>query len=69
MSFDRPHNGYVLDTTPLQFPNETHLEYSPNSPQLYVLLDEIMDPQNLGSILRTSRFFGVTGVVIGKNKR
>ncbi|KAL1918870.1 uncharacterized protein VTP21DRAFT_2892 [Calcarisporiella thermophila] len=31
---------------------------------LWLALDEIQDPQNLGAILRTAHFFGIDGIVI-----
>jgi len=35
---------------------------------LIVLLDNICDPQNLGSIIRTAHCFGANGVIIPKNR-
>lgn len=35
---------------------------------LIVLLDNITDPQNLGSIIRTAHCFGANGVIIPKNR-
>ena len=35
-----------------------------NEPPLYVILDGIEDPQNLGSILRTAYASGIHGVII-----
>lgn len=37
-------------------------------PGLGVALDSVQDPQNLGSILRTSAFFGVRGVLIPRDR-
>lgn len=37
-------------------------------PPLVVLLDEVTDPHNLGSILRTAEAMGVHGVIIGKHR-
>jgi 23S rRNA (guanosine2251-2'-O)-methyltransferase len=39
-----------------------------NEPPLYVILDGIEDPQNLGSILRTAYASGVHGVVIRERR-
>src|SRR4030066_2451286 len=39
-----------------------------NQPPLYVILDGIEDPQNLGSILRTAYASGVHGVVIRERR-
>lgn len=37
-------------------------------PSLYLLVDHVQDPQNLGSMLRSSDAAGVTGVVIPGNR-
>lgn len=39
-----------------------------NEPPLYVLLDGIEDPQNLGSILRTAYASGIHGVIIRERR-
>ncbi len=51
---------------------KTHLEF--NDRKIYskesakvVILDGITDPQNLGSILRTSWLFGVDGIIVPKD--
>lgn len=36
----------------------------PDEPPVWIALDEVVDPQNLGAILRTSMFMGVDGVVV-----
>lgn len=100
MSGSRPHNGHVLEASPLpQLPvkalGEVSAEKSwpgfkvalghqsaedvkingtsefiitePSSHKPFVLLlDEIVDPQNLGAIIRTASFMGVTAVVTSK---
>ncbi|KAG9327513.1 hypothetical protein KVV02_000462 [Mortierella alpina] len=35
-----------------------------DEPPVWIALDEVVDPQNLGAILRTSLFLGVDGVVV-----
>lgn len=35
-----------------------------NQPPVWVACDQVVDPQNLGAILRTSMFLGVDGVVV-----
>ncbi|ORY83873.1 Alpha/beta knot methyltransferase, partial [Protomyces lactucae-debilis] len=35
-----------------------------DTPPVYVLLDEVTDPQNMGSILRSAYFLGCAGVVL-----
>ncbi|KAF9347534.1 hypothetical protein BGX26_000987 [Mortierella sp. AD094] len=35
-----------------------------NEPPVWIALDEVVDPQNLGAIMRTALFMGVDGVVV-----
>ncbi|GKT60423.1 LOW QUALITY PROTEIN: SpoU rRNA methylase [Colletotrichum tofieldiae] len=96
MSKGRPHNGMVIEASPLpQLPltglgaesseskgypvyvarqsreeseingTEGFIPCRPGSPKpLVLLLNEILDPGNLGAILRTARFLGVSAVAI-----
>lgn len=97
MSKGRPHNGLVLEASPLpQLPIEglgpveddgytvtiarqskEDLEINGSEPfqrwatrsshkPLVLLLHEVMDPGNLGAILRTARFLGAAAVAITK---
>ncbi|KAG2176214.1 hypothetical protein INT43_005448 [Umbelopsis isabellina] len=69
---NRPHQGVVLRTNPLKTTDITSLpEVSDKSGNgtapLWIALDEIQDPQNLGSIIRlrrTAYFFAVDGIVV-----
>lgn len=100
MSGSRPHNGYVLEASPLpQMPvaalgelsegeggpgfrvdlgyqsyeeaqvNGTS-DFVPTEPDtrkpLVLMVDEVLDPGNLGAILRTASFMGVTAVAVSK---
>ncbi|KAI1199412.1 RNA methyltransferase [Nemania serpens] len=102
MSGGRPHNGCVVEASPLpQLPlkalgplsedpqkpgfhiemgHQSHEEAAINGTSDFVsyqlpkerkpfvlLLDGILDPGNLGAILRTAAFLGVNGVAITKN--
>ncbi|GBG61329.1 hypothetical protein CBR_g20364 [Chara braunii] len=72
---NRPHQGLVLDASPLQFvdvkeippPEEDkdwqHLPDGRVVAPCWVALDEVMDPQNFGAVLRSAYFLGATGVV------
>ncbi|KAI9223087.1 Alpha/beta knot methyltransferase [Blastocladiella britannica] len=65
MSQKRPHNGIVLETGPL--PLETRLgldRVADSDDAVWVYLHGIQDPQNLGAILRTCHYLGVTGVAV-----
>lgn len=64
---DRPHQGVVLEAEQLDPPPIDFLEpWKSNgneSPPLWVALDRIQDPQNLGAIMRSCVYFGVAGIV------
>ena len=74
---NRPHNGVVVDADPLQLPladalpapeptfpaAASELSAAAASP-LWLLLDEVQDPHNLGAVVRSAAFFGATGVVV-----
>ncbi|GAU98609.1 hypothetical protein RvY_09733 [Ramazzottius varieornatus] len=68
LSENRPHQGLCLDCTPY-LPEEidpsTLKEQKPNRRnQLWLFLDSVMDPMNLGAILRSGYFFGVDKFVL-----
>ncbi|KAI8379160.1 Alpha/beta knot methyltransferase [Radiomyces spectabilis] len=44
--------------------NDIILQKLDSRAPLWIALDELQDPQNLGSILRTAHFFGVDGVLL-----
>ena len=78
MSNNRPHQGYVLRTRSLTLPQVPSSSLfappsDPSSPKLWVALDEVVDPQNFGAILRSAYFLGsgssqeVRVLVCGKN--
>jgi 21S rRNA (GM2251-2'-O)-methyltransferase len=60
-SFDIDTDSYKITTS-----NEAieKLNHPPRPFPFWLVLDQIVDPQNLGAILRTAYFFGVDGVVI-----
>ncbi|KAG1367825.1 rRNA methyltransferase 1, mitochondrial [Cocos nucifera] len=64
---NRPHQGLVLDASPLEMVNIRELEpvsVEGQKAPLWVALDEVTDPQNLGAIIRSAYFFGAEGVVL-----
>jgi len=64
---NRPHQGLVLDASPLEMVNIRELEPVSTEGQrapVWMALDEVTDPQNLGAIVRSAYFFGVEGVVL-----
>ncbi|KAL2045791.1 hypothetical protein N7G274_002222 [Stereocaulon virgatum] len=101
MSLGRPHNGYILEASPLpKLPvtgfrsvgtqrksfdvildyqsredeavngTETEIKYDAGFPRypLVLFLDGILDPGNLGAILRTAFFLGVDAVAISNRR-
>ncbi|CAN8257593.1 unnamed protein product [Cochlearia groenlandica] len=69
VSDNRPHQGLVLDASRLELVKVKELdrvssEEEEKSSSLWVALDEVTDPQNLGAIIRSAYFFGATGVVV-----
>lgn len=64
---NRPHQGLVLDASPLETVDIRELEPAAVKDQrtpLWIALDEVTDPQNLGAIIRSAYFFGAEGVVL-----
>lgn len=69
VSDNRPHQGLVLDASPLEMVGIKELgsftvEGVDCKSPIWLALDEVMDPQNLGAIIRSAYFFGATGVVL-----
>ncbi|BFZ54513.1 hypothetical protein PYCC9005_001550 [Savitreella phatthalungensis] len=66
LSDNKPHNGVVLSCKPLLIDqiDTLPLPRDGEKRELIVLLDEISDPQNLGSILRSAYFLGVDAVIM-----
>ena len=65
------HQGVVVEAGPyaytalhdlLAFPND------PDTPPLFLLLDLLQDPQNVGSLLRSAEAVGVHGVIIPERR-
>jgi len=66
-----PHQGIVAQTAAAPYTElEELLERAARSgrPPLLVLLDEVEDPHNLGSVLRTAECAGAGGVIVPKRR-
>ncbi|KAF8751399.1 hypothetical protein HU200_012073 [Digitaria exilis] len=64
---NRPHQGLVLDASPLEMVNTKELDpvrVEGGKAPVWIALDEVMDPQNLGAIIRSAYYFGAEGVVL-----
>jgi 23S rRNA (guanosine2251-2'-O)-methyltransferase len=64
---DDKHQGAAALTTPRQLLTEADLGRLAEA-KVVLALDQISDPQNLGTILRCAAFFGVDGVLVLKNR-
>ncbi|OEL20027.1 rRNA methyltransferase 1, mitochondrial [Dichanthelium oligosanthes] len=64
---NRPHQGLLLDASPLEMVNTKELDpvrVEGGKAPVWIALDEVMDPQNLGAIIRSAYYFGAEGVVL-----
>jgi TrmH family RNA methyltransferase len=57
-SLKSPHNVLAVIKIP-----EKNTEYRPNPEKLVLMLDEIKDPGNLGTIIRTANWFGIRDII------
>lgn len=71
MSETRSHQGIIAIVTPYSYVEvDEILNYAKqkNEPPFVIVLDEIYDPNNLGSIIRTADASGAHGVIISKRR-
>jgi 23S rRNA (guanosine2251-2'-O)-methyltransferase len=61
------HQGIVAITRPRPLRSEADLDELATA-GVVLALDQISDPQNLGTILRSAAFFGVDGLLVMKNR-
>lgn len=64
---NRPHQGLVLDASPLELVPCEYLERPAAQDgrfPVWVALDEVIDPQNFGAILRSCHYLGATGIIV-----
>lgn len=65
------HQGVIVKITPYKYSEVSDIlalaEERGESPFI-VILDEVEDPHNLGSIVRTAELFGVHGIIIPKRR-
>src|SRR5690554_2106391 len=68
---DIPHQGVVAQVAPYDYVSVEHIlqiASEKDEAPFILILDEIEDPHNLGSILRTADCSGVHGVIIPKRR-
>ncbi|OKL46717.1 23S rRNA (guanosine(2251)-2'-O)-methyltransferase RlmB [Boudabousia marimammalium] len=67
------HQGVAIEVPAYEYADfdellEKALARGPERPPLFVMLDSITDPHNLGAVLRAGGAFGVDGVIIGSRR-
>ena len=65
-SISSPHQGVMAEVEPLEWQNLDGYLGDGDENKCLVLLDQLTNPQNIGSILRTASAFEVDGVVVTK---
>jgi len=73
LSDDRPHQGLVLDCSPLEWAPLERLPPAEEAaaeaaaagagPPVWLVLDEVTDPQNLGALVRSAYCLGAAGLL------
>jgi len=64
---DVTHQGVAARVSEFQYADEERLLAEPG-PGMLIVLDEVQDPQNLGSVLRSAHAFGARGVIIPRHR-
>ncbi len=63
------HEGVVMVVKPLPKVSANRLALSGKFEGLHLALDRVGNPHNVGAILRTCGFFGVKGLILGKEEQ
>ena len=58
----------VVDEPPCVPPADLFADVDPNAFALWLALDRVQDPHNLGAVLRAAAFFGVRGAVLTRDQ-
>ena len=62
------HQGIAARTSLFPATDWAEMLMAPSDPAIFLLLDSIVDPQNLGALIRTALCVGVKGVVIPRDR-
>lgn len=65
---NRSRNGRLGEAAVKARPGCTLGELFAHGTGVYVALDTVQDPQNLGAVFRTAAFFGVRGILLTRNR-
>lgn len=76
LSGGKPHNGAIIKTFKREYKPIRKLDQvlidsnnKKTTGNLILVLDQIVDPQNFGTIIRSSFYLGVDGIVVNKSNR
>ena len=67
ISENKVHQGAILKVSPLKQPKDIDEIHKNKHPKLIVILDKVSDPQNVGTIIRSSLFFNCDAIIITLN--
>ena len=63
ISENKVHQGAILKVSPLRQPTDINEIHKNKKPKLIIILDKVSDPQNVGSIIRSSLFFNCNAII------
>ena len=63
ISENKVHQGAILKVSPLKQPSDIHEIHKNKQPKLIIILDKVSDPQNVGTIIRSSLFFNCNAII------
>ena len=63
ISENQVHQGAILKVSPLKQPRDIQEIHKHKQPKLIVILDKVSDPQNVGTIIRSSLFFNCNFII------
>ena len=63
ISENKVHQGAILKVSPLKQPSDIHEINKNKQAKLIIILDKVSDPQNVGTIIRSSLFFNCNAII------
>ena len=63
LSENKVHQGAILKVSPLKQPSDIYEIHKNKQAKLIIILDKVSDPQNVGTIIRSSLFFNCNAII------
>ena len=63
ISENKVHQGAILKVSPLKQPSDINEIHKNKQAKLIIILDKVSDPQNVGTIIRSSLFFNCNAII------